>query len=254
MDMKAAWEAISAYLTREDLHEDDCSLYGPWAPPESELQLLGETRNQAILEVGCGAGQCSIALARQGARVTGLDLSAGQLAAAAARAAAAGVEVEWVEGSVEDLTSLSQMNFDLVIASYVLPYVTDLPGAFRAMAGVLKPGGRLIYALDHPLRTCFFDDVDEELVSYPSRSYFAADPFRWSYPGPEIRLASQHRTIARWLDLGQEAGLRLVRLVEPEPPQALLDELWPEDDPRAPLRNLPQAIIFIMEKPPAENG
>ena len=254
MDMKAAWDAISAYLSQESLHEADCTLYGPWAPPESELQLLGETRGRTILEVGCGAGQCSIALARQGAHVTGLDLSARQLAAARVAAATAGVQVDWVEGSVEELARSGQMPFDLVIASYVLPYVADLARAFSAMTAVLKPRGRLIYALDHPLRTCFFDEVDEELVSYPSRSYFATRPFRWSYPGPEIRLASQHRTIAHWLDLGYEAGLRLVRLVEPEPPHVLLDDLWPEDDPRAPLRNLPQAIIFVMEKPPADAG
>src|SRR3954451_4845568 len=48
--------------------------------PESELQVLGDTRAKDVLELGCGAAQWSIALARAGARIVGLDVSTRQLA------------------------------------------------------------------------------------------------------------------------------------------------------------------------------
>jgi len=44
------------------------------------------------------------------------------------------------------------------------------------------------------------------------------------------------------------AGFQVRRLIEPAPPPAMLDELWPLDSPYAPLRNIPQTVIFITEK------
>ncbi len=246
--MQQAWDKISAYLTDEGLHADDCHLYGPWAPSEAELQLLGPVKGLDILEIGCGAGQCSIALAAQGAHVTGLDPSAAQLDEAQERARDAEVAVRWLHGAGDALAQLDAGAFDRVIANYSLPYVNNLSETFAQCARLLKPDGRMVFAMDHPLRTSFYDEADEELLPYPSRSYFDTRPFRWRYAGPDVYLDTHHRTVAQWLDLGHNVGLRLLRLVEPPPPQALLDEIWPEDDFHAPLRNLPQAIIFVLEK------
>ncbi|MCB9137269.1 MAG: class I SAM-dependent methyltransferase [Caldilineaceae bacterium] len=249
MDMQTAWNQISAYLTDEGLQPDRCEMYGPWSPPEEELGLLGNVAGRDILEIGCGAGQCSIALARQGARVTGLDISPNQLAVARDNARHARADITWLQSRAEQMIELTDATFDLILAAYVLPYVADLPKAFREMARVLRPGGRLIATLDHPLRTIFYDEEDEEPVGFPQRSYFDRRPLRWPYSGADVMLASRHLPLADWLDLGRAAGLELARVVEPTPPQDLLDELWPEDDSRAPLRLLPQAVIFIMRKP-----
>ena len=48
--------------------------WGVWQIPESELRVLGDVAGADVLEYGCGAAQWSIALARQGARITGLDV------------------------------------------------------------------------------------------------------------------------------------------------------------------------------------
>jgi SAM-dependent methyltransferase len=252
MNMRQAWDAIAAYLQKEGLYEDACIHYGPWSPPERELQLLGDLGGVRVLEIGCGAGQCSVAFARAGAQVTALDLSDAQLAAAQQRADEAGVSIEFFQGSADELDAFDADRFDLIFANYVLPYVEDLPRAFAGFARVLAPGGRLIFSLDHPLRDCFFDEEEETMEIYPVRAYFDESPLHWRYEGPELPMHSQHRTVSGWLDLIRSAGLHLARLVEPLPPADLLDEMWPEDGPHAPLRNLPQAIIFVARRP--ENG
>ena len=183
--------------------------------------------------------------------MTGLDLSDRQLTAARERASKAGVTVEFIQGAADalELAPFDAGRFDLVFANYVLPYVEDLPRAFAGFARVLAPGGRLIFSLDHPLRDSFFDEEDGEMSIYPVREYFDEEPLRWRYKGVGLPMHSQHRTVSGWLDLIREAGLQLIRLVEPLPPPDLLDEMWPEDGPHAPLRNLPQAIICVARKP-----
>ncbi len=79
IDMRAAWNRTSAGYQRLHQIPTDAAHYGPWAPDESELRLLGDVRDKRILELGCGGGQCSIAFARQGAIAVGIDLSDEQL-------------------------------------------------------------------------------------------------------------------------------------------------------------------------------
>ena len=73
--MLAAWERLSpVYQAHHEFSTDDIS-YGPWAPLERDLQLLGDVTGRRVLELGCGGGQCCIAFARRGAIVTGVDFS-----------------------------------------------------------------------------------------------------------------------------------------------------------------------------------
>jgi cyclopropane fatty-acyl-phospholipid synthase-like methyltransferase len=70
-----------------------------WQLPESELGVLGEVAGKDVLELGCGAAQWSILLARNGARPVGIDYSERQLEHARSAVTAAGVEVQLVHTS-----------------------------------------------------------------------------------------------------------------------------------------------------------
>ncbi len=68
------------------------------------IRELGIKPGQSVLDLGCGTGRHSIELARRGFRVTGLDISAGMLGEAKKRAAAANVEVSWIEANAADFS------------------------------------------------------------------------------------------------------------------------------------------------------
>jgi 2-polyprenyl-6-hydroxyphenyl methylase/3-demethylubiquinone-9 3-methyltransferase len=102
----------------------------------SRTPLTGKT----ALDVGCGAGLLAEPLARLGASVTGIDASPEVIKIAREHAAAAGLDIAYRNGDVQQLDG----QFDLVTAMEVVEHVAD-PAAFvTALARRLAPGGLLI--------------------------------------------------------------------------------------------------------------
>jgi SAM-dependent methyltransferase len=250
-DQRRAWNAVAAQYQAEVAPDDALVHYGPWAPAETELHLLGEIRSLHILELGCGGGQTAVALAQQGGQVTGLDLSDVHIDLARARAQRADVQVDFVVGDAAELDGFASSAWDLVLATYVMPYITPLAACLAGCYRLLRPGGRLVFSLDHPCRALFFDEEEQEFVLYPVRSYFDERPIHWRFPGAERPMQTQYRTLATWLELIHNAGLHLVRLLEVQTPPALADREWPEGDPLFSMRNVPHTAIFVTQKPAA---
>ena len=91
--------------------------WGVWQIPESELEVLGDVAGKDVLELGCGAAQWSILLAKQGASPVGLDNSERQLEHARELMAEAGVEFPLVHASAEDVP-LPDESFDVVFCDH----------------------------------------------------------------------------------------------------------------------------------------
>lgn len=95
-----------------------------------------------ILDVGCGGGLLSEALARLGAQVVGVDASPGNVAAARLHAQSQNVTVDYRLGEPAEVLS-PQERFDVVLALEVVEHVSDVPAFLATAAACLAPGGML---------------------------------------------------------------------------------------------------------------
>jgi 2-polyprenyl-3-methyl-5-hydroxy-6-metoxy-1,4-benzoquinol methylase len=243
-----AWNAVSAaYLAGKE--GADSVDYGPLCPTERELRLLadlvGEVRGLDVLDAGCGGGENAISLAQSGAAVTAVDFSGSQLDHAVRAAYEAGVQVDFHCAEIEGLSWLPAASQDLVLCTQVLLYVERPQRALAAFRRVLRPGGWLIASMDHPFRSCFYDEDEDELTNYAERSYFGNEPRNWLFDGTATIMRSYDHPVSAWVELLREAGLPLRRLLEPPTPPEILDELFPEDGPLASLRNVPHTLILV---------
>jgi ubiquinone/menaquinone biosynthesis C-methylase UbiE len=125
--------------------------WGLWRIPESKLQLLDSPRGRDFLELGCGAARWSIALAKRGARVTGIDLSSAQLAHASRLLRASRSRVRLVRGNAERLPFVAQ-SFDVVFCDWGAMLFCDPHRTVPEAARVLRPGGQLVFATSSPFR------------------------------------------------------------------------------------------------------
>ena len=222
-----------------------------WCPEglrEADARLLGEVAGRRVLEVGCGAAAAARWLRSQAAQVVGLDLSAGMLRHARGQAGASGVRVPLVQADATGLPFASG-SFDIAFTAFgAIPFVTDSAAVMREVHRVLRPGGRFVFAVTHPMRWIFLDDPGEGgLVAV--HSYFDRRPYVEQDEHGVPRYVEQHRTVGDRVRELVAAGFTLRDFVEPEWP-AGHDRTWGQ---WSPLRGriFPGTAIFVGERPAA---
>jgi 2-polyprenyl-6-hydroxyphenyl methylase / 3-demethylubiquinone-9 3-methyltransferase len=99
---------------------------------------------RAVLDVGCGGGILSEAMARAGAHVLGIDVSRAVLDVAELHALEGAVGVEYRAIAAEELALSRAAEFDLVTCMEMLEHVPDPAGTMSALAALVKPGGDIV--------------------------------------------------------------------------------------------------------------
>jgi 2-polyprenyl-6-hydroxyphenyl methylase/3-demethylubiquinone-9 3-methyltransferase len=102
-----------------------------------------ELKGARVLDVGCGGGLLSEALAAEGAEVTAIDLAPGVLAVARMHLHESGLTVDYREIAVEDLAGEAPGTFDAITCMEMLEHVPEPASVLAACAELLKPGARL---------------------------------------------------------------------------------------------------------------
>jgi len=169
----AGRDELADHLTGRLRFARNCVI--PW------LDSVRSLRGTRILEIGCGTGSSSVALAEQGAHVTAVDVDPRSLEVARARSRAHGLEASFVEANAADTAAIfADRPFEMVVHWSALEHMThdERMSAMRGAWRILPDGGlwcivdtpnRLWYFDSHSSLLPFFDWLGDELAVEYSR-------------------------------------------------------------------------------------
>lgn len=212
---------------------------GEW----SELQkLLPDFGGKRVLDLGCGYGwHCKYAADQGAASVLGTDLSekmlqrAGQLNPAS--------QITYQRAAMEDLR-FPAGSFDVVLSSLAFHYVEAFGPLVERIYSWLAPGGDFVFSVEHPVFTAYgtqdwYYNEKGEILHFPVDNYYYEGRREAIFLGEKV--TKYHRTLTTYLDTLLRAGFELRRIVEPQPPEDMMDLPGMKDEMRRPMMLLVSA-------------
>jgi trans-aconitate methyltransferase len=169
---------------------------------EKLVEQVNSGSDQTILDLGCGTGKLSIDLARNGARVVGLDMSEEMIRKAKSTYPS-------MEFFVADARKMEYIDyFDTVFSNAVLHWIKDQKTLLQAIWRALKPGGHFI--CEFGAYHCIYQIQSAFREEYEAAGYVYEDPF--FYP-----------TSNEYSDMLREAGFEIVKVIDFDRPTPLVD-------------------------------
>lgn len=212
---------------------------GEW----SELQkLLPDFRGKRVLDLGCGYGwHCKYAADQGAFSVLGTDLSekmlqrAGQLNPAP--------QITYQRAAMEDLR-FAAGSFEVVLSSLAFHYVEAFGPLVERIYRWLTPGGDFVFSVEHPVFTAYgsqdwYYNEKGEILHFPVDNYYYEGQREAIFLGEKV--VKYHRTLTTYLDTLLRAGFELCRIVEPQPPENMMDLPGMKDEMRRPMMLLVSA-------------
>ncbi|HEY1016437.1 MAG TPA: class I SAM-dependent methyltransferase [Herpetosiphonaceae bacterium] len=204
------------------------------------LSLLAPQAGERIVELGCGNGAFARRLASLGADVLATDFSAGLLERARARSCPGPGAIAYAQADATDLAqllALGERRFDAAVCLMALMDMPEIEPAFHGMSRLLKPGGRCVFALQHPsfnsngaAKTVSWEDRDGELIERRAMQVWR---YRTAWAERAIGIQGQgqahyvfHRPLHVLLGAAFAAGFVLDGLEEPADPAAPDPQRW----------------------------
>jgi SAM-dependent methyltransferase len=207
--------------------ENEVNLANAYYERPAMLALAGDVAGRRILDAGCGSGPLFAALRDRGAIMTGFDKSAGMLELARRRL---GDDADLQIADLGRPLPFPDSAFDDVVASLVLHYLEDWTAPLAELRRVLKPGGRLIASVNHP--------IAGHPLARPGADYFST--YEWTEEittasGQSYALANWHRPLPAMIDAFIAAGFRIAKISEPlhapDTPRELLPDSLKDKPP-----------------------
>ena len=190
-----------------------------------ELQkLLPDFSGKRVLDLGCGYGwHCKYAREHGAASVLGTDLSEKMLEQARARNSGDGITYR--RAAMEDL-DFPAGSFDVALSSLAFHYVRDFAPLAENIHRWLTGGGAFVFSVEHPVFTAqgsqdWFYGENGEILHFPVDNYYMEGIRDAVFLGEHV--TKYHRTLTTYLDTLLRSGFSLQRVVEPPPPEDMLD-------------------------------
>ena len=181
------------------------------------LSLLPDVNGKRVLDAGCGPGVYAEWLVAHGGIVVAFDANEKMVALAKQRL---GEKVQVLQANLEaPLDFLADTSFDGVISPLVMDYVKLWEPVFREFHRVLKPGGYLVFSMEHP----YMKYATHHLMS----NYFKVErvEYVWRGFGKPVSVPSYRRPLSGVINPLLQAGFVLDQILEPLP----TEEFWEKD-------------------------
>src|SRR6185436_8572375 len=185
--------------------ENESSLLNAYYERPAMIDLAGDVDGRRVLDAGWGSGPLSAALRAKGAIVTGFDGSPAMLELARQRL---GDDAALHVADLSRPLPFADGAFDDIVASLVLHYLRDWATPLAELRRLLKPGGRLILSVNHPI---------VYKLLYPDADYFAITRYSEenTFNGQSAVLTYWHRPVSAMTDAFAAAGFRVSVISEP---------------------------------------
>ncbi len=129
------------------------------------IQNIASLAGKRVLDVGCGGGILSEAMAQQGAEVTGIDMAEASLAVARLHLLESGQQVDYQQITAEQLADAQPAAFDLVTCLEMLEHVPNPASIVQACHDLVKPGGEVFFStLNRNPKSYLFAVIGAEYV------------------------------------------------------------------------------------------
>jgi ubiquinone/menaquinone biosynthesis C-methylase UbiE len=198
-DSQAAYDDVADSYSRV-LDPDGVGLVDPVL-----TELIGDVAMRDVLSLACGQGQDARLLARLGATVTGVDLSAEMLRHARRHEAADQRGITYVQGDAQDLAAFTDRSFDGVVCHMALMDIPHLAPTIGSVARVLRRGGWFVFSIVHPCYRGHVEVVTDYLLDH---RYLKRLPTDW------LPAHAYHRPVGTYIDRLVQSGFRIDRIVE----------------------------------------
>ncbi len=211
----ARYDAIAAWY---DTTVRSGSLFGD-VVLVSLFDLIGDVADCSLCDLACGQGRIARELARRGARVIGVDLSAELIAIARRDERVEALGVTYLVDDAQQLVQVGDTQFDGVVCNLALMDIPDLAAVTHTIWRILRPGGWLVFSITHP---CFeaphaqWLHHAEGAIRAISQYFQEGEWFSTNKEGVRGQVGAQHRMVSTYLNTFVAAGFNLERVVEPQ--------------------------------------
>ena len=199
-------------------------------------RLLPDMRGKRVLDLGCGYGwHCKYAIEHGANHVIGVDISTKMIDKA--KSINNDPSIDYMVQSIETC-SFEPHTFDLIISSLAFHYIEAIDPLIASIASWLDQDGQLIFTVEHPIYTSNDDqdwiyDDQGNILYFPVDHYFYEGIRHTHFLGEPV--TKYHRTLTTYIETLLNHGLTIEHVVEPQPPESMMDIEGMKDEMRRPM-------------------
>ncbi|MHA1965556.1 MAG: class I SAM-dependent methyltransferase [Candidatus Thorarchaeota archaeon] len=208
--MPASWDEVAADY-HKTVGETGDSYHRTYVNPVI-FDILGDVKDLSVLDLACGQGYLSRILARKGANVIGVDISEKMIEIAKTSEESEPLGVKYLRCNSRDISEIADASMDCIVSTFGFHDIKEIEATIDECSRVLKEGGKLVFAIPHPL-TYARRTQDEEGYFLKMRHYMSVKEI----PHPKYKdteVVAYHRPLSFYFEKLFSVGFQMVAFRE----------------------------------------